>query len=119
MTRLAARWLAALALLWAPALFAVPITLVGTFAGTNEFPQNTSPATGFVFVTIDPDANTLVVHGEFSGLIGTTTAAHIHCCTAPGSNAGVATQTPSFIAFPLGVMAGDIDIELNTLDAGT
>ena len=37
-----------------------------------------------------------------------TTASHIHCCTAtPGTGlAGVATQTPTFEGFPLGVRAG-------------
>jgi MYXO-CTERM domain-containing protein len=45
---------------------------------------------------------------SFSGLLGTTTASHIHCCTAaPGTgNVGVATQVPTFILFPLGVTSG-------------
>jgi hypothetical protein len=48
---------------------------------------------------------------RFSGLTGTTTASHIHACTAaPGTGtAGVATQTPSFTGFPLGVMSGTYD----------
>ena len=44
----------------------------------------------------------------FLGLLGTTTASHIHCCT-PAANsgpAGVATTTPSFAGFPLGVNSG-------------
>src|SRR5262249_947645 len=46
---------------------------------------------------------------------GTTTASHIHAATpAPfTSTAGVATTTPSFALFPLGVTAGTYD---NTLD---
>jgi hypothetical protein len=50
----------------------------------------------------------------FSGLLGLTTASHIHCC-APTSNdnAPVATQTPSFIGFPLGVTSGSFT---NTFD---
>ena len=37
-----------------------------------------------------------------------TTASHIHCCTASPHTgiAGVATQTPTFIGFPLGVLQG-------------
>ena len=35
-----------------------------------------------------------------------TTASHIHCCVAPPGNAGVATTTPTFPGFPLGVTAG-------------
>jgi hypothetical protein len=55
------------------------------------------------------------VQSSFSGLSGTTTASHIHAFTpAPFSGtAGVATQTPSFVGFPLGVSAGSMD---NTLD---
>jgi hypothetical protein len=51
----------------------------------------------------------------FSGLLGTTTASHIHTPTpAPGTGtAGVATTTPTFAGFPLGVTSGSFD---NTLD---
>jgi hypothetical protein len=51
----------------------------------------------------------------FSGLLGTTTAAHIHAPTAtPGTGtAGVATTTPYFAGFPIGVTSGTY---MNTLD---
>lgn len=51
----------------------------------------------------------------FSGLTGNTTASHIHAATAsPGAGtAGVATQTPTFSGFPLGVTSGTY---FNTLD---
>jgi hypothetical protein len=42
---------------------------------------------------------------DFLGLLWPTTAAHIHCCVPP-DNVGVATQVPTFIGFPLGVMSG-------------
>ena len=119
MTRLAARWLVALAMLWAPAIHAVPITLVGSLLGTNEVPPNASPGTGFVFVTIDSDAHTLAVNAVFSGLLAPTVASHIHCCTPPGANAMVATQLPSFIGFPLGVTSGVFEATFNTLLAST
>ena len=79
--------------------------------GPAEFPPNASPATGFAVVTIDTTALTMRVQTSFSGLLGTTTASHIHCCTAvPGSGtAGVATQTPVFAGFPLGVTLGTYD----------
>ena len=59
-------------------------------------------------VDIDTVLNTMHIIANFSGLTGTTTASHIHCCVAtPGTGtAGVATQTPSFSGFPLGVTAG-------------
>ena len=51
----------------------------------------------------------------FSGLTGNTTASHIHAPTAVPftGNAGVATQTPTFVGFPLGVTSGTYD---NTFD---
>ena len=80
-------------------------------SGPNEAPPNASPGTGWARVTIDFDLVTMHVEASFSGLLGTTTASHIHCCTAaPDSGtAGVATQTPSFAGFPLGVSAGTYD----------
>jgi hypothetical protein len=52
---------------------------------------------------------------DFQGLLSTTTASHVHCCTpTPLSGAaGVATQTPTFVGFPLGVTSGHYD---NTFD---
>jgi hypothetical protein len=88
-------------------------------SGANENPANASPGTGAVLVTVDLGANTLRVQAHFSGLLGTTIASHIHCCLAvPFSlttNAGVATTTPSFVGFPLGVTAGAFD---RTYDLG-
>ena len=51
------------------------------------------------------------VEVTFSGLLGTTTASHIHCCTAvPGvGTAIVATTVPTFTGFPLGVTSGTYD----------
>jgi hypothetical protein len=79
-----------------------------TLSGAAEVPTNASPGTGSVLVTMDFDLLTMDVSAVFSGLLGTTTASHIHCCTlTPGTgNAGVATMTPSFLNFPLGVTSG-------------
>jgi hypothetical protein len=88
-------------------------TLVyGAFlSGANESPANNSPGTGTALVTIDNVANTMHVQVTFAGLLGTTTASHIHCCTlASGTGtAGVATTTPTFTGFPLGVTSGSYD----------
>ena len=56
-------------------------------------------------------AHTLRLQASFTGLIGTTTAAHIHGPTAVPltGTAGVATTTPTFPGFPLGVTAGTYD----------
>jgi CHRD domain len=52
-----------------------------------------------------------------------TTASHIHCCLPSpfltGDNVMVATTTPTFPGFPLGVTAGSYSMTFNLLDAGT
>ena len=91
-----------------PPAVAAPIIYTATLSGAAESPPNASPGTGSATVTVDPVANTLRVQLSFSGLLGTTTESHLHCCTtASGTGtAGVATQTPSFALFPLGVTSG-------------
>ena len=83
--------------------------------GPSESPANASPGTGFAEVDYDNLLHTLTVQVSFSGLLGTTTASHIHSATAvPGAGtAGVATTTPTFSGFPLGVTSGSYS---NTLD---
>jgi len=100
-----------LALVSALPVAAHEIVYVTPLTGAAEAPPNASPATGTARVTFDLDLVTMRVEATFSDLVGTTTASHIHCCTAvPGtSTAGVATQTPTFVEFPLGVMAGSYD----------
>lgn len=67
--------------------------------------------TGTALVTFDLDLLTMRVEATFSGLSGNTIASHIHCCTATANTGtiGVATQTPLFVNFPLGVQAGTYD----------
>lgn len=76
--------------------------------GPSEAPPNASPGTGLALVVFDDVAHTMLVEAEFSGLVGTTTAAHIHGPTAnPGEGtAGVMTTTPTFPGFPGGVTGG-------------
>lgn len=90
---------------------ALPIVYVASLSGPAESPPVASPGTGFTTVTIDTTAHTLQVEVSFSDLVGTTTAAHIHCCTAVPNdgNVGVATPTPSFPLFPVGVTSGSYD----------
>src|SRR6266852_8356418 len=101
--------LAAAMLVAAPLADATVIHLHANLAGANEVPPTGSPGTGFADLTLDTAAATLQGHIVFSGLIGPTTAAHIHCCLASpfltGVNVGVATLVPAFPGFPLGVMS--------------
>jgi len=52
-------------------------------------------------------AHLMHVDVTFSGSEANTTASHIHCCLPPSPfdpiNIGVATTTPTFPGFPLGV----------------
>lgn len=98
----------ALAALAAAPAHAVPLTFTADLTGAAEFPSNASPGTGFATVTIDSVDHTMKVVVSFAKLLGNTTASHIHAATAvPGvGTAGVATQTPTFSGFPLGVTTG-------------
>lgn len=81
-------------------------------SGPAEAPPNNSPATGTATITVDLDLVTLRLQTSFSGLLGNTTAAHIHAnpnMTPFTGTAGVATQLPSFAGFPLGVRSGSYD----------
>lgn len=98
-----------------PAARADLMRYVANLSGPAESPPNASPATGFTVVDFDPTAHTLHVVVTFAGLLGPSTASHIHAPTAvPGTGtAGVATTVPTFPGFPLGVTSGDYD---NTFD---
>ena len=81
-------------------------------------------ATGSGFVTADYDstAHTLLISANWSGLSGTTTVAHIHCCTAAenAGTIGVAVTPGTLPGFPVGATAGSyISPVLDLTDAST
>jgi hypothetical protein len=92
---------------------AAPISFIAFLDGASEAPPVPTPGFGFTTVTIDDVAHTMRVEASFSDLIGTTTVAHIHCCVATpfdtSLTAGVATTTPTFPGFPVGVTSGTYD----------
>jgi hypothetical protein len=92
---------------------AVPITYTTTLSGANENPAVVTAGTGFATIVYDNLTHLLSLDITFSGLNSGTTASHIHCCAVPPTNAGVATTTPTFLNFPLGVTSGHY---VNTLD---
>lgn len=96
-------------------------TFTAMLSGPNEDPPNNSPGTGFAQVTFDLATHMLIVDVNFTGLTSGTTASHIHAPTAvPLSGiAGVATQTPTFAGFPLGVTSGTYNQTFDTLSAAT
>ncbi len=77
----------------------------GSFA--PEAPGATG--TGTLSLEYDNDGHTLFISATWSGLSGTTTNAHIHCCTAAPNTgtAGVALAEGGMLpGFPLGVSSG-------------
>ena len=71
--------------------------------GLQEVPPHASPGTGEITGTYDDVTNTFDFSLTFSGLSGTTTAAHLHSPAPPGVNAPV--QIP-LTGFPLNVTSG-------------
>ncbi len=106
---------------FASAAHATVTNYTTTLSGAKESPPNTSLGTGTATVLINDVYNEMRLHVDFSGLTGTTTAAHIHCCTADPltGNAGVATTVPTFSMFPLGVTAGTYDMTFDLLSASS
>jgi hypothetical protein len=105
--------LSAILVLTATAAQATPITYTAALSGANENPAVVTDGTGFATVTYDATTHLLTVDVTFDDLTGTTTASHIHCCAVPPTNAGVATTTPTFANFPLGVTSGTYFNTLN------
>jgi hypothetical protein len=105
----------------APLSSAAVQTYQANLTGPGEVPPNVSPATGSGIVQIDDVAHTMQLDIVFSGLLGTTSAAHIHCCTVVPltGTAGVATTVPNFPGFPVGVNAGVYNATLDLLAAGS
>jgi len=103
--------LVAAAAVQAPVARATVLIFTASLSGPNESPPNASPGIGNAIVTIDDVADTMRVQVGFTGLLDKTSASHIHCCTAvPGTGtAGVATKTPTFPGFPLGMTSGTYD----------
>lgn len=84
--------------------------------GPSEAPPNASPATGLALITWDTVAHTMTLDITFQGLLGGTSAAHIHGATSmtPGvGTAGVATTTPYFAGWPIGSTSGSYNIVLD------
>jgi hypothetical protein len=100
---------------------AATITFIANLNGATEIPANPSPGTGFSTVIVDNVANTMLVSIQFSGLVSPTTASHIHCCTSAPltGTAGVATTTPTFPNFPLGVTSGTYQQMFDLTSAAT
>ena len=109
-------------LLMSCSVYAAPITYDVILNGPSESPPQLSGGTGFAIITIDSVTNMLdIISDTFSGLNAGTTASHLHCCTPTpfSGTAGVATQVPSFVGFPLGVTSGSYSMNFDMTQAST
>ena len=69
--------------------YAAGTTYKATMDGASEVPPTTGSGKGAATVTYDAATKTVTWEGDFSGLSGPATAAHIHGPAEPGKNAGV------------------------------
>jgi len=106
---------------WSSVAKADVVPFIAILNGPTEVPPVPSAGTGFAQITFDTLAHTMRVQVSFSGLTSGTTASHIHAATPLPffGNAGVATTTPTFAGFPLGVTSGTFDSTLDLTQASS
>lgn len=101
-------------------LTAAPLSHAAIISYFTPLSPEVMGATGSGFVTVDydTDANTLLINANWSGLSGTTTVAHIHCCTAAPNTGfiGVAVTPGTLPGFPVMTSAGSYTSPLIDLD---
>lgn len=85
-------------------------------AGALEVPPNASPGTSVI--SIELPGRQLLVDAPFRDLLGTTTGAHIHCCTTDPFT-GTAPIALPFTDFPTDVRSGEYSAAFNLGDAAT
>jgi hypothetical protein len=92
-----------------------------SFASALEPEVTGAQGSGTVLVTYDNTLQTLSIDALWFGLSGTTTVAHIHCCTAvPGAGTvGVAVTPGTLPGFPVGVTFGSYEVTLDLTSAAT
>ena len=81
----------------------------GAMSGANEVPPNASTATGWAYLSLT--GSSLFVQIFWNALTGgVPAAAHIHCCTTPGTNVNVAVGFPGFPAATSGTYTHTFDL---------
>jgi CHRD domain/PEP-CTERM motif len=99
---------------------AIPAAQAHTTLFSTALTPEVSGATGSGLVKLeyDHDGHTLFIDASFSGLTGTTSIAHIHCCVASPGTVGVAVTPGTLPGFPTGLSSGTYSVLLDlTLDA--
>jgi hypothetical protein len=102
----------------APAQAAV-LDFQAVLIGNNQVPANASTATGTADVMLNDVTDMLTVNVAFTGLVGgPATAAHIHCCGAPDTNAVVQLPFTGFPAATSGTFSQTYDLATALLHSG-
>lgn len=96
--------LAVSTLVAAPALQAATVDTRAVASGPSEDPPNASP--GWSVASFSLNGTTWTVKVPFQDLLGTSTVAHIHCCTSSAFTGTAGVAIP-LVDFPTGVTSGD------------
>lgn len=110
-----------------PAALALLLLGAASVAHAQQFSSLLAPevagatGSGFVSATYDALAHTLAIETTWEGLSGTTTVAHIHCCTdVPfAGTKGVAVTPGTLPEFPSGLNAGSYSVTLDLTQTAT
>ncbi len=114
------RRFACIAVSLAAATLAVPASAAITVFASPLSPEVPgATGAGMVSVTYDSVLRTLAISTQWTGLTGTTTVAHIHCCVAPPGTAGVAVTPGTLPGFPVGVQSGSYSVNLDLTQTTT
>jgi MYXO-CTERM domain-containing protein len=110
--------LIAVVLYFGAAAFATAHAAIIPFGSSLQAEAAGATGSGSVLVQYDDVEHTLQIFANWSGLTGTTTVAHIHCCTSvpETGTVGVAVTPVTLPGFPVGVTAGTYVSPLIDLD---
>jgi len=101
------RLIATSVIVLAAAAFAIPAAAAIVTFDTPLLPEVPgATGSGFATVIFDTGLHQMSISTNWSGLSGTTTVAHIHCCVNAPGTVGVAVTPGTFPGFPVGVSAG-------------
>ena len=89
-----------------------------TLSGASESPPNSSPATGSATFDFDTITHSLTMSINFSGLVGTTTVAHIHADTAVAGT-GTAGVASGLTGWTTGLNSGTYTNTINLLSTSS
>lgn len=114
-TTFSSRRLAVLAAMLGSLAAAAPLSAQHWFATLGP---EVNGATGTGQAAFSLNGSLLSISASWSGLSGTTTVAHIHCCSAqPGAGTvGVAVTPGTLPGFPVGVTAGSYATVIDLAD---